>query len=75
MVRAEGSPLTVLGEDGRMLASLDRWADLTKGAFHLHQGSGEHRRMLTSPFLERNASLIVTIVSKRGLTPETDKYR
>ena len=63
LVVAEESLRTVTGDTGKTIATLDGWAELTRGRCREYQGSGRHRDMLTPPHLERNADIFRTILA------------
>ena len=45
-------------EEGRLLVSVSSWAEVTRGQFKIHVGTGDHNQMLYAPYVEPNARLL-----------------
>jgi thioesterase domain-containing protein/acyl carrier protein len=58
VVVSENSPDEYRDDAGRLICSKSGWAAVTRNVFRIHQGSGEHGRMLHQPHLETNATLL-----------------
>jgi fengycin family lipopeptide synthetase D len=69
-VSAEESARLVTDANGEAIATLDGWRDLTLGRFREYRGSGKHREMLTSPYLERNVDILRLILARREAAAE-----
>ncbi|WP_339850476.1 amino acid adenylation domain-containing protein [uncultured Nisaea sp.] len=50
-------------DDGTLIASKQAWAEVTRGAFHRHEGHGDHGAMLLEPYYRANAALLGAILT------------
>jgi amino acid adenylation domain-containing protein len=61
-------------ECGRLLTSVDGWADVTRGRLYIRQGLGSHNYMLYPPHLVENAQVVREILD-RTVAAATDVDR
>ncbi|HEU4597135.1 MAG TPA: amino acid adenylation domain-containing protein [Pyrinomonadaceae bacterium] len=63
VVVSENAPDEYRDEGGRVVCSKSSWAELTRGAFRIRQGRGEHGHMLQRLYLEDNAALLREVIN------------
>lgn len=51
-------------ESGKLLASKQGWAEVTRGTFKTYQGHGDHNHILYQPDLDRNIAIIRDILDQ-----------
>jgi amino acid adenylation domain-containing protein len=61
LIRSPGSDEVYRGEDGAIICSQPAWADITRGTFTCHDGTGGHGEMLLEPCFRDNARLLEDI--------------
>ncbi|WP_193173806.1 non-ribosomal peptide synthetase [Nisaea nitritireducens] len=62
-------------EAGNLIASKPAWAEVTRGAFHRHDGHGDHGDMLLEPHYSANAALLEKILRASDTAPTFEKDR
>ena len=51
-------------ESGRLVTSVDGWADVTRGRLHVRQGAGNHNYMLCQPHIDDNVNMIREVLDR-----------
>jgi fengycin family lipopeptide synthetase D len=62
LIVAPNSKDFVHSPTGAVIATLPGWKEMTRGCFRAYAGDGDHREMLTPPYLERNVELLKKIL-------------
>jgi thioesterase domain-containing protein len=62
LIVAPNSKDFVHSPTGAVIATLPGWKEMTRGCFQVYAGDGDHREMLTPPYLERNVELLKKIL-------------
>mgnify|MGYP003113306743 CR=1 FL=1 len=62
-------------EAGNLIASKPAWAEVTLGAFHRHDGHGDHGDMLLEPHYSANAALLEKILRASDTAPTFENDR